>query len=91
MPSTRGDLCCPSMPTQPGCRTVSIIPCGPVAPVTSASPYGPALPGCLVLKVGSRQNLQNRMDVRREFYSQKKNVLATAFECTMHQFHENLN
>ena len=43
------------------------------------------------LKVGSRQNLKNRMDVRREFYLQKKNVLATTFECTMHQFHDDLN
>jgi len=43
------------------------------------------------LKVGSRQNLQNWKDVRREFYLQKKNVLATTFEYTMHQFHENLN
>jgi len=31
------------------------------------------------------------MDVRREFYLQKKNILATVFECTMHQFPENLN
>jgi len=29
------------------------------------------------LKVRSRQNLKNRMDVRREFYLQKKNILAT--------------
>jgi len=43
------------------------------------------------LKVGSRQNLKNQMDVRREFYLQKKNVLATMFECTMRHFHENLN
>jgi len=42
------------------------------------------------LKVGSRQNLKNRMDVRREFCLQKKNILATMFECTMHQLHENL-
>jgi len=31
------------------------------------------------------------MDVRHEFCLQKKNILATTFECTMHQFHENLN
>jgi len=43
------------------------------------------------LKVGSRQSLKNWMDVRREFYLQKKNVLATTFVCTMHQFLENLN
>jgi len=42
-----------------------------------------------IIKSGvSRQNLKNRMNVRREFYLQKKNVLATTFECTMHQFHE---
>jgi len=29
------------------------------------------------------------MDVSREFYLQKKNVLATTFECMMH--HEKLN
>jgi len=31
------------------------------------------------------------MDVCREFYLQKKNVLATMFECTMHQLHENMD
>jgi len=41
--------------------------------------------------VGSRQNLKNRMDVRREFYLQKKNIFATVFECTMRHFLENLN
>ena len=40
---------------------------------------------------GSRQNLKNWMDVRREFYLQKRIILATMFEYTRHQFHENLN
>jgi len=31
------------------------------------------------------------MDVCCEFYLQKKNLLATTFECAMHQFHEKLN
>ena len=44
-----------------------------------------------MLKVGSRQNLKKRMDVCRVFYLQKKNVFATMFECTMHQFHEKMN
>jgi len=35
-----------------------------------------------------RRAVKNRMDVSREFYLQKKNALATTFECTMHQFHE---
>jgi len=39
----------------------------------------------LLLKVGSRQNLKNWMYVRRQFYLQKKNILATMFECTMHK------
>ena len=43
------------------------------------------------LKVGSHQNLKNRMDVGRKFYLEKKNILATIFECMMRQFHENLN
>ena len=43
------------------------------------------------VKGGSRQNFKNRMDVRRQFYLQKKNVLVTTFECMMHQFHEKLN
>jgi len=38
----------------------------------------------VVLKVGSGQNLKNRVDVCRKFYLQKKNVLATTVECTMH-------
>jgi len=47
--------------------------------------------GCSSGGVESRQNLKNLMDVRREFYLQKKNILATVFECTMHQFRENFN
>jgi len=34
---------------------------------------------------------KKRMVVRREFYLQKNNILVTMYECTMHQFHENLN
>jgi len=44
-----------------------------------------------ILKVGSRQNFKNRMDVYREFHLQKKHILVTMFECTMHQLHKNLN
>jgi len=65
------------------------------APATPAAPpvYEPCTGhiGRVSLIAGVPSKQKNRMNVRREFCLRKKNILATVLECTVHQFHKNLN